>query len=239
MKANLLLTLALLSSAAGRSPALCEDQPQKAAKLDVQVRVEMDYLIYLPKDYDLHESWPLLIFLHGSGERGSDLEKVKVHGPPKLIAAGKQLPFVVVSPQCQAEKNWENHQLLALLDDLESHYKIDSDRICVTGLSLGGYGTWRLAAYAPHRLAAIVPICGGGETFMAKRIAPIPTWVFHGAKDEAVPLDLSQKMVDAMEKEGGNPRLTVYPEAGHDSWTETYDNPALYEWLLSQRRKPK
>ena len=106
----------------------------------------------------------------------------------------------------------------------------------MTGLSMGGFGTWRLAAYTPHRFAAIAPICGGGETYWTRRFPHLPVWVFHGAKDTGVPLERSQSMVDALKKAGGEPKLTVYPDAGHDSWTETYDNPDFYEWLLEQKR---
>src|SRR5690606_26245533 len=124
-----------------------EDQTpaQQAAKLSVQVPVELNYLLYLPKNYEEQEAWPLLLFLHGAGERGDDLELVKVHGPPKLIAQGMEFSFIVVSPQCPKEQSWEAYRLRALLDDLEKNYKVDPDRIYVTGLSMGGFGTWQLA----------------------------------------------------------------------------------------------
>ena len=237
MKLTILLSLALMSLTAGS--AFCDDQPQKATRLDVQVKVQMDYLLYLPQDYDKQEKFPLMLFLHGAGERGNDLQKVKAHGPPKLISAGKQFPFIVVSPQCKEDMWWEPIELMALLDEIESKHKVDADRIYVTGLSMGGFGSWRLAAYAPNRLAAISPICGGGEIYWAKGIAHLPVWAFHGAKDTAVPVERSQAMVDALKKDGGNPKLTIYPNAGHDSWTETYDNPEFYDWLLAQKRTSK
>ena len=196
----------------------------------------MDYLIYLPKNYDERESWPLLLFLHGAGERGDDLERVKIHGPPKLIAQGQEFPFIVVSPQCPSERRWEAVELATLLDEICEKHKVDQDRIYVTGLSMGGFGTWALAAYQSDRFAAIVPICGGGERYWARAIAPIPTWVFHGAKDEAVPLERSEQMVEALKRAGAEPKFTVYPDADHDSWTETYNNPELYDWLLKQNR---
>ncbi len=209
---------------------------QHPTTLDRTIHVEMGYLLYLPEDYAQKESWPLLVFLHGAGERGSDLELVKKHGPPKLIAAGKQFPFVVVSPQCPTGRWWQPVELTALIDEMVEKYKIDEDRICVTGLSMGGFGTWALAGYTPHRFAAIVPICGGGEAYRTRDLTHLPTWVFHGGKDSVVPLERSEEMVAAMKKNGGDAKLTVYPEAGHDSWTETYDNPELYEWLLKQKR---
>ena len=227
----------------GSRLASAEEAPaagvQKPAHLEVQIRYETDYLLYLPKDYDKQEKWPLMLFLHGAGERGTELDKVKVHGPPKLIAAGKEFPFIVVSPQCPPEQWWNIDVLLALLDDIEKNYKVDKERIYVTGLSMGGFGTWSLAARAPERFAALAPICGGGEPYWAERFSHVPIWVFHGAKDEAVPLVRSEQMVAALKKENAEPRFTVYPEAKHDSWTETYDNPELYEWLLKQTRVPK
>jgi predicted peptidase len=232
------LLLLLMFAATSNAPA-AEPDSQKAATLETQVKVQMNYLRYLPKNYEKQDSWPLLIFLHGSGERGDDLELVKTHGPPKLIAAGKEFPFIVVSPQCRKDRRWEPIELTALLDDLSRKYKVDQDRICVTGLSMGGFGSWQLASFAPNRLAAIAPICGGGEVYWTRSFAHLPVWAFHGGKDTGVPLERSQEMVDALKKRGGNPKLTIYPEAGHDSWTETYDNPALYEWLLEQRRKKK
>lgn len=196
----------------------------------------MEYLLFTPREYGTQSSWPLLLFLHGSGECGDNLELVKQHGPPKLIAAGKDFPFIVVSPQLPTDKWWEPIELLTLIDKICSMYPVDSSRIYVTGISLGGFGTWALAAYASQRLAAIVPICGGGETLWAERIKDLPVWAFHGAHDTIVPLERSQAMIEALEKVGGTPKLTIYPEAGHDSWTVTYDNPALYEWLMAQKR---
>jgi predicted peptidase len=222
--------------------AVSDDQAgvQHAATLDTPRRIDMKYLLYLPKAYDSQETWPLLLFLHGAGERGSDIELVKKHGPPKLIAMGKDLPFIVVSPQCPKGRWWEASELSALLDEIGAKYKVDTDRVYVTGLSMGGFGTWRLAFYSPERFAAIAPICGGGEEkHWAQRIAPIPTWVFHGAKDTAVPLERSERMVAALKKAGGHPKLTVYPDAGHDSWTQTYNNPEFYAWLLEQRRSDR
>ena len=218
------------------TPAVAEDDDQTAQRLDVTVHIEMGYLLSLPKGYEEKESWPLLLFLHGSGERGDDLELVKKHGPPKLIAEGKDFPFIVVSPQCPSGQSWEPYELNVLLNDLSGKYKVDQDRIYVTGLSMGGFGTWRLAVAMPRRFAAIAPVCGGGDLSSARRLRSLPIWVFHGAKDKAVPVELSEEMVAAIEKAGGTPKLTIYPDAEHDSWTETYNNPDLYEWLLAQKR---
>jgi predicted peptidase len=212
---------------------------QEAAKLEKQIPVELDYLLYLPKDYDAKDEWPLLVFLHGAGERGDDLELVKKHGPPKLIENGKDLPFIVVSPQCPSGQWWTSKplELTALIDEIVATRKVDESRIYLTGLSMGGFGTWMLAAYTPQRFAAVVPICGGGEVLATQALGHMPTWVFHGAKDPVVPLKRSQDMVDALERVNKQVKFTVYPDALHDSWTETYNNPELYTWLLEQQRE--
>ncbi|MBL8850397.1 MAG: prolyl oligopeptidase family serine peptidase, partial [Planctomycetaceae bacterium] len=168
-----------------------------------------------------------------------DLEQLKIHGPPKLIAAGKQFPMIIVAPQCPKDERWQSVTLLALLDDVCEKYKVDPDRICVTGLSMGGFALWGLAFDAPDRFAALAPICGGGETYWAKDIKHVAVWAFHGELDEGVPLRRTLEMIDALKKEGASPRLTVLPGVGHISWPAVYDDPAFYEWLLMQRRVPK
>lgn len=204
-------------------------------------RVEMNFWLYLPPGYPGQQRWPLMLFLHGAGERGDDLERVKIHGPPKRIDIEEaSFPFVIVSPQCPEEGWWSEddqiERLDALLEEVTGRYEIDPQRLYVTGLSMGGYGTWALAARYPRRFAAIAPICGAGDPGAAGRLAHLPVWVFHGAKDPVVPLESSQQMVDALREAGGSVAFTVYPEAGHDSWTESYANPALYDWFLQHRR---
>ncbi len=210
--------------------------PQTAHTVARDVKTRLQYLLYLPKDYDKKKAWPLVLFMHGIGERGHDLNKVKVHGPPKLIEAGKSFPFVVVSPQCPDNQWWEPVSLTALLDEVVENYKIDKDRVYVTGLSMGGFGTWSLAAYSPQRFAAIAPVCGGGDAAIAKKLGHLPVWAFHGAKDPTVPIARDQAIVDALKQAGGNVKFTVYPNGGHDVWTETYANPKLYDWLLEHKR---
>lgn len=215
-----------------------DEAKQQSVKLDTKVPVELDYLLYLPKGYADKDQWPLLVFLHGAGERGSDLELVKKHGPPKLIEEGKDMPFIVVSPQCPNGQWWTAKplELTALLDEVCAKHKVDKDRIYLTGLSMGGFGTWSLAAYSPDRFAAIAPICGGGEVYSTRALGQMPTWVFHGAKDPVVPLKRSEDMVEALKRVNKEVKFTVYPEALHDSWTETYNNPELYTWLLEHKR---
>ena len=203
-------------------------------------KVQGAYLLYLPQDYgtDKKKQWPLVLFLHGAGERGDDLSKVSLLGPPKLATEGKSFPFILVSPQCPEDSWWtsETDMLTALLDELETKCAVDKKRIYLTGLSAGGYGTWALAAKQPARFAAIAPICGGGNPKNGALIKDIPMWVFHGDKDSAVPLSESQEMVDAVKAAGGNPKFTIYPGVGHDSWTATYNSDEFWKWLLDQKR---
>ncbi|MDP6794859.1 MAG: prolyl oligopeptidase family serine peptidase [Verrucomicrobiota bacterium] len=194
-----------------------------------------NYLKYLPDGYDGKKKFPLMLFLHGAGERGDNLELVTKHGPPKLIKNGKKFPFIVISPQCPKGNWWKADGLDALLDDLISKHAVDESRIYCTGLSMGGFGTWAIGGLNPKRFAALAPICGGGSRIDARQIGKKPVWVFHGAKDKVVPLTESERMVDALKQRGGKPRFTIYPEAGHDSWTEAYNNPKLYEWFLSHK----
>ncbi|MFO7614216.1 MAG: prolyl oligopeptidase family serine peptidase [Bacteroidales bacterium] len=197
------------------------------------------FLLYLPQGYDtLDRSWPLLLFLHGSGERGELLELVKRNGPPKQIEEGRQFPFIVVSPQCPEDQRWETQigVLDMLLQQMVEKYRVDTRRLYVTGLSMGGQGTWNLAFAYPDRFAAIVPICGWADPGRARLIRHLPAWVFHGAKDDVVPLEESQKMVDALKAHGSPVKFTIYPEAGHDAWTEAYESEEMWEWLLEQKK---
>ncbi|HMK39414.1 MAG TPA: dienelactone hydrolase family protein [Bacteroidota bacterium] len=202
-------------------------------------KVRYKYLLYIPPDYSVETPVPLVLFLHGAGERGNDLDLVKKLGPPKLIEEGKIFPFIVVSPQCPANRWWDAEELNVLIGEIEHTYSVDLDRIYVTGLSMGGFGTWTLGVVYPEKFAALAPVCGWGEPFAAFRLKEMPIWAFHGAKDPVVPLSKGEEMVEAVRRAGGSPRFTVYPEAEHDSWTETYDNPALYSWLLQQTRSQR
>ncbi len=228
------------AGAAAADPAESAAAPAQQAKTfeaQITITARMEYLLSLPAGYDTskEKSWPLVLFLHGAGESGNDLAKVKIHGPPKIAETNGPFPFILVSPQCPG-RGWNPDVLNALLDSILAQYRVDKDRVYLTGLSMGGYGTWLLAAAHPDKFAAIAPICGGGNAADAKKLARLPIWVFHGAKDPTVPLQRSQEMVDALKAAGGHPKFTVYPDAGHDSWTATYENPEFYKWLLEQKR---
>jgi len=202
-----------------------------------QDNVSYKYITNLPTDFTVDEATPLLIFLHGSGERGDDLEKVKVHGPPKLAAQGKNIPAIIISPQCPNGERWQVTRLEALLQEVSEKYTIDKSRIYLTGLSMGGYGTMTWAYNHPEHFAALAPICGGViEKGKTAGIKDIPLWAFHGAKDSVVPIQQTDEFIQALKDIGSSPRYTVYPETDHDSWTETYDNPEFWNWLFAQKR---
>lgn len=212
--------------------------PRQTARTD-HVMVPVNYLLYLPHDYrtEHRAKWPLLLFLHGSGESGDDLSRVKLHGPPKLIEAGQDLPFIVVSPQAKETFGWDTATLGALLDKVERQYRVDPDRIYVTGLSMGGFGTWAMAAAFPNRFAAIAPICGSGNPETAAALRHLPIWAFHGAQDTVVPPEGSANMVKALRAAGARDvQFTLYDDAGHDAWTRTYDDPKFWQWLARQKR---
>lgn len=222
-------------------PAPASSQVEQSEEMELRVTAQCNYLFYLPEGYEEDQRpWPLVLFLHGAGERGDNLDRVRQWGPPKLVEEGKQFPFILVSPQCP-ERDWwtgdfQTAVLNGLLDAIIAQYRVDENRIYVTGLSMGGYGAWRLAAEYPERFAAVVPICGGGDPEEAPRMKDVPVWAFHGGADKVVKPKESEAMVDALKACGSDVRLTIYPEVGHNSWTATYANPEVYEWLLSHTR---
>jgi len=197
----------------------CDLKAQQKAE---QFNITVNYLLYLPQDYvkDTSRLWPVLIFLHGSGEAGNDLQKVKVHGPPKLIEQGKQFPFIVVSPQARENEGWEPQVIIRLIKGIQSKYKVDNEKIYLTGLSMGGFGTWNIASKFPSMFAAIAPVCGGGDTTGVMKLKHVPVWCFHGAKDNIVDPEQSYRMVRALKKYNPDVKLTIYPDANHDSWTQ-------------------
>lgn len=223
----------------------CDPMPQHIEQLDMEIKktFRLRYLQYQPKNFNRvrAKKYPLVIFLHGAGERGSDIEKVKIHGIPMLMEAGG-LPgqdgeFVAVSPQCPEDKTWSimDDELDIFLQAFINHPRIDTRRIYVTGLSMGGYGTWRLALRHPHVFAAIAPLCGGVEADDRLRsIKHLPVWVFHGAKDTMVPLDESANAVAILNEYEAPVKFTLYPALEHNVWTAAYNNPLFYQWLFKQ-----
>jgi predicted peptidase len=222
------------------SPAIGVEQTHEEFTGKVTLDVNYRYLLALPEGYQTDEGrkWPLIVFLHGAGERGTDLETLQKHGPPKLIAAGQKFEAIVASLQCLPQQIWNPHGVKALTDELIKTLRVDAGRVYLTGLSMGGFATWETAIEYPDTYAAIVPICGGaGVRFvMAERIKHLPVWIFHGARDPVVEPSYSKKMFDVLTKVGGNVKLTMYPDAMHDSWTAAYNDPELWKWMFAQKR---
>lgn len=200
-----------------------------------------NYLLYKPNQ-EVEEdkvNLPLLVFLHGRGERGNNLNQVKKHGPAKIVET-KDLPFIIASPQCPRTDLWWKPKIVAgLIDELLQKHPVDPTKVYLTGLSQGGFGTWATAAQYPDKFAAIAPVCGGGKKEWAGKYGNLPIWNFHGDADKVVPVRLSRVMVDAIKQGNGNVKHTEYPGVGHDSWTKTYRNSKLYDWFLSHSRRTR
>ncbi len=194
------------------------------------------YLLYVPDEVPETGKYPLLLYLHGSGARGNDLSVLENHGPRPFLMNHKEFPFVLVSPLCKKDDSWHPLYLLRMLDSIEAKLPIDKNRIYVTGLSMGGNGTWNLARAAPDRFAAIAPLCGRAhfETEDVKALKDLSIWAFHGKKDDLVPYQASERLVNKLEEINADVKYTLYPELGHRIWDETYGNPDLYHWLLSK-----
>lgn len=236
-----------VKTAAPAGPAAAGTQTAQHFSVTQTRTLSADYLLFLPADYapGSGKTWPLIFFLHGAGERGSDVWMVTKHGPPKVDTKTPNFPFIVVSPQCPDGRIWSNDLLLALLDDVEKRYAVDLHRVYLTGLSMGGYGTWSLGLSHPERFAAMAPLAGGGDFItpylvgmtQKSELLSLPIWAFHGAKDPVVPVEESKRMVDIMKKLGDQDvKLTIYPEARHDCWTQTFDKPDLFDWFLQHTR---
>lgn len=201
---------------------------------EIVKKVQLDYLLYLPEAYEDQSEWPLILFLHGAGEVGDNLQMLKQTGLPNKLLS-EDIPFIVVAPQCPHQHNWNMllDDLKALLDDVEERYKVNKKQIYLTGLSMGGFGTWALASKYPDSFAAIAPICGGlMNRTQVLHLIDTPIWAFHGANDSVVPVDMTRRLVAILKENNGHIQYTEYPDTNHDSWTKTYANPELYEWFL-------
>lgn len=204
----------------------------------------LNYLLYLPPGYDPQDAkrWPLVLFLHGSSMRGDDINLVKRQGLARLVNQGLEFPFILVSPQCPASQWWTWPELCTalshVLDEVESQYAVDPERIYVTGLSMGSFGTWSLAIAYPQRFAAISPISGpADELDRLNTISHLPVWAFHGDQDIIVPLQGMVETVKLLKAYGSNVKLTIYPDVGHNAADLSYTDPEWCRWLLSQRRQ--
>jgi len=233
MRKLILITLLSLSVIV---PSMGQSAQQK---MKTTIQAEINYLMFLPKDYTKSgKPSPMIVFLHGSGERGTDLEKVKAWGPPAMVEKNPDFPFIVVSPQCPEGQWWNIFLLKGMIDDVLAKYNVDKNRVYLTGLSMGGFGTWELAMTFPDYFAAVAPICGGGNPLLVSKLKNTPVWVFHGKKDTSVPEQQSAIMVEALKKIGANVEYTVLPEGGHsDAWIYAYDKAGLFDWFLKYQKK--
>jgi predicted peptidase len=203
----------------------------------------LPFLLRVPKEIKNGGKVPLLLFLHGAGEKGNDNHSQLKHDPTKLAPKGtfEKNPMIVVAPQCPGDQFWSGpimETVIKMVKEFEKELPVDPQRIYITGLSMGGYGTWGALAMEPKLFAAAVPICGGGDPAAARKFDKVPIWAFHNDGDPTVGVDGSRSMIEALKKAGADPKYTEYQSTQHDAWTRTYKDPALWEWLVSQKRKP-
>ena len=251
MKTTVTPTIALLALFVSMTIANNSNAQDSAAKPEAGKQVELSfktsdgtevgYLLYLPKDYDTtgEKKVPVMLFLHGRGESNGPLSLVAKWGPPQLVEAGQDMPFLIVSPQCPKEDWWSSevqlNRLTELMDEITSNYVVNEKKVYLTGLSMGGFGSWALSAMHPKKFAAVVPICGGGKVEFGEKIKDIPIWAWHGDQDGAVPFEKSVEMVDAIKKAGGDlVKFTTLEGIGHNCWSAAYATPQLYQWMLQQ-----
>ena len=254
MRISILCVMALCHSLAAATPWTAADvfTTRMEAKTFTSTGTnpgKVEYLIYLPKAYPTNSAarWPLMLYLHGAGERSDNVFGVTWHGPPKLVRQGHDFPMIIVAPLCPPKQWWNDMKLLRLLDGVEKEYRVNTNRVYLSGMSMGGSGTWSLGLKHAERFAAIAPICGSGNPAFLKKldseqtdaIKSLHIWAFHGAKDPTIPVTVSERMIGALKELGcTNVLFTKYPNADHDSWTITYNNASFYHWFLKYQRKP-
>jgi predicted peptidase len=216
----------------------------------------LNYRLHVPTSSNPGEKFPLILFFHGAGERGSDNVRHLNHCVPSILnyVERHRQPTIIIAPQCPEEKQWvdtpwsdDAHTMpeessvqmrlaIELLQHSISDLPVDRSRIYVAGISMGGFGTWDILQRHPEIFAAAIPVCGGGDLEKASHIKSIPLWAFHGSDDLVVKTIRSQTMLAALKEAGGSPNYTEYPEVGHDSWTETFANDEVLDWLFAQRK---
>lgn len=235
------LALALLG--AGWLAASGAITPQEF-KGEVKRAVTLKYLLHLPQGYEepanAQTRYPAILFLHGAGERGDDLSKIAQLGPLAYAQARPQgFPFIILAPQCPSGQQWKPDALIALLDDAQQRYRINTNAVYLTGYSMGGAGTWATAMEYPDRFAAIAPLCGRVIPLMSGNLAEKPVWVFHGDRDEVVPFTQSKEIVDILKsRKNQRVKFSVLAGQGHEIWPEVYAGSELYSWFMDYRREP-
>jgi predicted peptidase len=217
---------------------------EKGYQVEVRDSDGFKFLLFLPVNESkaVNGKLPTILFLHGVGELGNDLQELKNEGLPKILDGDTNFPFIVISPQCPSSTEWyytnENNvgKMNSMLDDVIKRYPIDTTRLYITGLSMGGIGTWYFAVNMPGRFAAMAPVAFRGDGWSPCPASEIPAWCFHGALDGTIPLTSAQSIVKQFRDCGGNAEFTIYPDLGHECWTRTYNNQELYTWLLQQEK---
>ena len=208
---------------------------------NLAMQVSLKYHIYFPNNYhDSDTKFPLVLFLHGAGERGDNLRLVEKHGIPKMINNGINFPFITVAPQCPKFQYWSEpvnvKTLLLLVEEIIKKNKVDIERIYATGLSMGGYGTLAIAKERPDLFSAIIPVCGGLDTTDIERLKDIPIWLFHGAEDKVVPVENSELIYDLLKPINPEIKITIYKGINHNSWEMTYNNQNIFDWMLKYKK---
>jgi len=209
----------------------------------VNIPVKFNYSLYIPDEYNNTDSlFSIVLYLHGVGERGTDLNKLELNGIPELISKGKDFPFLTLAPQCPEFGWWSRPEYVEALANLTKEiirkYRIDERRVYMSGLSMGGYGTLALAKAYPQLFSAIIPICGGMDNHEdIERLGNMPIWLFHGDMDKVHPLEYSTVIYDLLKPINKDIKLTVYEGVGHNSWDKTYANDKIYQWLISHKKE--
>lgn len=237
MRPTAAVTLALLlASVCTTAGTLSEQSFQRT----ITKTVKLKYTLCLPDGYDPKgkDSWPMILFLHGAGERGDDLSKVTSLGPMAYAQRTKGFPFIVLAPLCPLGKAWSPDELIALLDEIEKEYRVNTQAVYVTGYSMGGAGTWALAMEHPDRFAAVAPVCGRVIPLLIGNLWRTPIWAFHGEKDDVVPISNSREVVEWLQQSAKNEnvKFTVIPGAGHQIWSDVYGRGDLYSWFMKYRK---
>jgi len=220
----------------GTAFAFAQSDVKGSMKTEIIQKKELGYALHIPKN--TKEKKPLIIFLHGSGEKGTDIEKVKVHGPFKYMKT-HELDAYVLAPQCPENEYWDSEVLYRLIQKIQKENNIDASRIYLTGLSMGGWGAWNLAFAHPEMFAALVPICGFVDRVpMIEdcKIKSIPIRIFHGLMDDVVDISYATTIYKKLKACNANVSLTIFDDANHDSWTRVYDNPEIYDWMFKQQK---
>lgn len=248
---------AILTASCVHAAAALADEDYQAKSYTSAGGKTLNYRIHLPSKPDPAAKYPLVLFLHGAGERGGDNKRQMVHGTAAILdyTIKSNCPAIIVAPQCPDGKQWVDtpwsdlsHTMpespsepmrltIELLQQIIKEQPVDAKRVYVTGLSMGGFGAWDILQRKPGLFAAAIPICGGGDTALAKQIAGVPVWAFHGGADGSVKTKRSRDMIDALKNAGGKPLYTEYDGVGHDSWTRTYADSKVMNWLFDQKKK--